>query len=137
MNLTSMNTVVLGIDQNIDRAMAQVETILDLFDIENTEVYLLHDFEDNPEGASVTQVDAVKRAREDLEDAGVTVELREGSGDPAESIIETAEHLEADAICVAGRERSPAGKMLFGSVSQSVVLNTERPVLVCSAKRDE
>jgi len=127
-----MKSIVLGIDQNVDRAAAQAETVINLFDIDNTRAYLLHDFVDNPEGASVTQVDAVKRAQEHLEDAGVAVELREGSGDPAESILETAEELDADAICVAGRNRSPAGKVLFGSVTQSVVLNTDRPVLICS-----
>ena len=128
-----MKDVLLGIDQSVDRAVAQAETVLDLFDDEDIHAYLLHDFVDNPEGASVVQVDSVKRAKEVFEDAGVGVELREGSGDPAESIINYADDLDADAICVAGRKRSPAGKMLFGSVSQSVILNTERPVLLCSA----
>lgn len=128
-----MKDVLLGIDQSVDRAVAQAETVLDLFDDESLQVYLLHDFIDNPEGASVIQVDSVKRAKETFENAGVSVELREGSGDPAESIINHAEELDADAICVAGRKRSPAGKMLFGSVSQSVILNTERPVLLCSS----
>ena len=127
-----MKDVLFGIDQDVDRAVAQVNTVLELFDADNIHAYLLHDFVDNPEGASVVQVDAVKRAEDLLEDAGVPVDLREGSGDPAESIIESAESLDADAICIAGRKRSPAGKMLFGSVSQSVILNTQRPVLLCS-----
>lgn len=126
-----MNDILLGIDQNVERAATQAETVIDLFDVDDTRAYLLHDFVDNPEGASVTQVDAIKRAQERLEDAGVTVELREGSGDPASSIIETADELDVDSICVAGRNRTPAGKMLFGSVAQSVVLNTDRPVLIC------
>lgn len=126
-----MNDVVLAIDQNVERATTKAETVIDLFDVDDVRAYLLHDFVDNPEGASVTQVEAVKRAQELLEAAGVPVELREGSGEPAESIITTAEELDADAICVGGRNRSPAGKVLFGSVSQSVVLNTERPVLIC------
>ncbi|WP_254532655.1 universal stress protein [Natrinema gelatinilyticum] len=130
-----MKAIVLGIDQNADRAASQAETVIDLFDIDNICAYLLHDFADNPEGASVIQVDAVKRAQELLEDAGVAVELREGSGDPARSIIETANKLDADAICVAGRNRSPAGKVLFGSVTQSVVLNTDRPVLICGDRQ--
>jgi nucleotide-binding universal stress UspA family protein len=132
-----MKDVLLGIDQSTDRAVEQAETVLDLFEAEDIHADLLHDFEDNPEGASVVQVDSVKRAKELFEEAGVPVSLREGSGDPAESIVQHAEELDADAVCVAGRKRSPAGKMLFGSVSQSVILNTDRPVLLCSGLRQE
>lgn len=131
-----MTTVLLGIDESIERAVAQSETVLDLFDPATLTVHLLHDFEENPEGASVTQVASVKRARERFEEAGVTAELRESSGDPAESILDTADTIDADAICVAGRKRSPAGKALFGSVSQSVILHTEYPVLICSADEE-
>ena len=132
-----MKDVLLGIDQSVERAVEQAETVLDLFEVDNIQVYLLHDFEENPEGASVVQVDSVKRATEIFEEAGVSVSLREGSGDPAESIVQHAEDLDADAVCVAGRKRSPAGKMLFGSVSQSVILNTDRPVLTCSVSQQE
>lgn len=132
-----MTEVLLGIDTDETRAITQAETVIDLFGAENLRAYLLHDFVDNPEGASVLQVDAVQRARERLDGAAAEVELHEGSGDPAESIVATAEELDVDAVCVAGRKRSPAGKMLFGSVSQSVVLNTERPVLVCSTHDTE
>lgn len=127
-----MKDVLIGIDQSVDRAVEQAKTVVDLFEEDDIHAYLLHDFVDNPEGASVVQVDSVKRAKEVLEEAGVSVTLRAESGDPAESIVQHAEELDADAVCVAGRKRSPAGKMLFGSVSQSVVLNTNRPVLICS-----
>jgi nucleotide-binding universal stress UspA family protein len=128
-----MTDVLLGIDQSVDRAMAQTETVLDLFDTDDITAYLLHDFVDNPEGASVVQIKSVRRARDRFRDAGVTVELLEESGDPAQSILDAADDIDADAICVAGRKRSPAGKALFGSVSQSVILNTDRPVLTCGA----
>jgi len=127
-----MTEVLLGIDTSEQRARAQAETVVDLFDTADLEAYLLHDFVDNPEGASVVQVDAVHRAQEILEAADVPVSLREGSGEPAASIVKAAADLDVDAICVAGRKRSPAGKMLFGSVSQSVILESDRPVLLCS-----
>jgi len=53
------------------------------------------------------------------------VKLREGNGDPAESIIDCTDEIDADAICVVGRKHSPASKMLFGSVSQAVTPDTE------------
>jgi len=127
-----MNQLLLAIDESIERATAQVETTLDLFNGDDVTAYLLHDFVDNPEGASVSQVDAVTRAQSLLEAEGVTVEFRERSGEPARSIVETADDLDVDAVCVAGRKRSPTGKVLFGSVTQSVILQTDRPVIVCS-----
>ncbi|MEF8776819.1 MAG: universal stress protein [Haloarculaceae archaeon] len=80
----------------------------------------------------MVQVESVHRAQEVLEAADVPVSLREGSGGPATSIVETAADLDVDAVCVAGRQRSPAGKMFFGSVSQSVILESDRPVLPSS-----
>jgi len=130
--LSIMTELLLGIDEDEDRAISQAETVIDLFGPDALHVYLLHDFVDNPEGASVTQIKSVQRAQEVLEAAGASVELRGESGDPAQSIIRTADRLDVDAICVAGRKRSPTGKALFGSVSQEVILNTDRPVLFSS-----
>jgi nucleotide-binding universal stress UspA family protein len=131
-----MKDVLLGIDESEERAVVQAETAVDLFDTDDLRAHLLHDFVENPEGASVIQVGAVNRAAELLEEHGVEIEYHEGSGDPADSIIDTAEQLDADAICVAGRKRSRTGKLLFGSVSQGVILGTERAVLVCSVSQD-
>lgn len=131
-----MREILLGIDQSEERAKKQAQTVVDMFDTNDLLAHLLHDFTENPEGASVMQVGAVHRAEEVLEDHDVKIEYHEGSGEPAESIIDTAERLDVDAIVVAGRKRSPTGKLLFGSVSQEVILGTERPVLVCSATED-
>ena len=131
-----MKEILLAIDESEDRARAQADTVIDLFDLADVRGHLLHDFVDNPEGASVNQVSAVRRASETLEAAGVEVQYHERSGVPAESIIEVATEIDADAICIAGRKRTPTGKLLFGSVSQKVLLNTERPVLACSVHHD-
>jgi nucleotide-binding universal stress UspA family protein len=52
------------------------------------------------------------------------------SGDPAQAIIDVADEADADLIVVGGRRRSLAGKALFGSVTQRVILNAGRSVLV-------
>jgi nucleotide-binding universal stress UspA family protein len=125
-----MYEVLVPIDQDESRAIAQAKAVAALPSA-GTDVtaHLIHIFSDNPTGASVTQVAAVRRAREVLEDAGVEYVLDEESGSPAEEIVERADELDVDAICVAGRKRSPTGKALFGSVSQNVILETNRTVL--------
>ena len=50
-------------------------------------------------------------------------------GDPAEEIVKEAEKLEARFIVVGGRKRSPVGKAVFGSTSQSVLLRSDSPVV--------
>ncbi|WP_222914454.1 universal stress protein [Natrinema sp. SYSU A 869] len=61
----------------------------------------------------------------------VTVETTETGliGDPADEIIEYAEDHDARYIVIGPRRRSQTGKILFGSVAQTVLLNTNRPVV--------
>jgi nucleotide-binding universal stress UspA family protein len=131
-----MFTVVSGIDTNEERALEQARTISSLPHAdEEVRAILVHVFGENPEGGTVEQIRAVRRARDHLRDAGVDVELEGASGGPAEAILSAAERAEADQIVVAGRSRSPTGKVLFGSVTQSVILDADRPVLVSPTER--
>ncbi|WP_336330327.1 universal stress protein [Haloarcula sp. CGMCC 1.2071] len=132
-----MYEIVAGIDKSEARGTAIAEAITEIpMDASEVRVTLLHDFEENPEGASVDQVASVRRAREVLEEAGVEVALEESSGEPADAILRLADEHDADMIVVAGRKRTPTGKVLFGSVTQSVILGTDRSVLVCSGKEE-
>jgi nucleotide-binding universal stress UspA family protein len=132
-----MYEIVAGIDKSEARGTAIAEAITEIpMDASQVRVTLLHDFEENPEGASVDQVASVRRAREVLEDAGVEVALEESSGEPADAILRLADEQDADMIVVAGRKRTPTGKVLFGSVTQSVILGTDRSVLVCSGEEE-
>lgn len=128
-----MYEVILGIDNSERRSIAQAETVADLPNApETVHATLFHDFTENPTGASVHQVASVRRAKEHLEEAGVDVTLQASSGDPAREILARADERDADLVCLAGRKRTPAGKAVFGSVTQEVILNADRPVLVCS-----
>ena len=128
-----MYTIVAGIDTDKERAVAQAETIADMpMDTDEVEAVLTHSFEENRSGASVAQVSSVQRAQSILEDAGIDVVLEEaGSDDPAATVLQFAEEYDADLVAVAGRKRSPTKKVVFGSVSQEIILNAHRPVLVC------
>lgn len=50
-------------------------------------------------------------------------------GNPADCIVEEADRLDARYVVIGGRRRSPTGKALFGSVTQTVLLRSESPVL--------
>lgn len=50
-------------------------------------------------------------------------------GDPADRIVDYAAENDARYIVTAARKRSPAGKLLFGSVAQSILLNAGCPVI--------
>jgi nucleotide-binding universal stress UspA family protein len=132
-----MYEIIAGIDESEERAVAQAESVTGMpMDHEQVHVTILHDFTDNPAGASVHQVASVKRAKEIFEAEGVEVTLEESSGEPAQAILDHAEERDADLIVLAGRKRTPTGKVLFGSVTQSVILGDDRDVLVVDAGED-
>ncbi|MCH7660977.1 MAG: universal stress protein, partial [Euryarchaeota archaeon] len=51
-------------------------------------------------------------------------------GAPDETILDYVEENEIDIVVIGGRKRTPAGKLLFGSVTQSVILHADVPVTV-------
>lgn len=54
-------------------------------------------------------------------------------GNPGKKVVEYAEEVDARYLVVGGRARSPVGKAIFGSVTQSILLSTERPVVAVTA----
>lgn len=66
-----------------------------------------------------------------LDDASVdhTVHARlAGDGDAGDRIAEIADGIDAGLVIVGGRGRTPAGKAVFGSTAQTVMLNAPCPV---------
>ncbi|MDS0293401.1 universal stress protein [Halogeometricum luteum] len=126
-----MYHVVVGVDEEEEHARRCVEEVVNLpGESSEKRVTLIHSFVDNPSGASATQVHSVREASETLEAAGIEYDVEESSGDPADAIVSVADDVDADLVVVGGRKRSPAGKALFGSVTQSVILGADRPVMV-------
>lgn len=50
-------------------------------------------------------------------------------GDPTEEVLAVARELDARYVVIGGRRRSPVGKALFGSTTQEVLLESDRPVV--------
>lgn len=128
-----MKTILFCIDTDVERARKQVESITDLpFKQDQIRIVVYHVFRGKDEQADAEQLKSVIYVTETLEDAGYSVDVQQSSGDASRHILEKAESIEADMISLAGRNRSPTGKVLFGSVTQDVVLDTERTVLLSS-----
>jgi len=49
--------------------------------------------------------------------------------EPEEDIVEFADEVNASLIVIGVRKRRPAGKLLFGSVAQQVILQAKQPVV--------
>ncbi len=62
-------------------------------------------------------------------DAPDDVVLQGRVGDPVEEVLAEADRRDARYLVVGRRKRSPVGKAVFGSVTQSLLLNAERPVV--------
>jgi nucleotide-binding universal stress UspA family protein len=134
-----MYQVLVPVDTNEQRALTQAEFVTSLPHaadaVTATVLFVFHgEIEELPEDlrqfGSAQRVGAVRRVVEHLEEHDVDVEIRDDSGDSAEDILRTAEEDDVDLIALGGRKRSPAAKAIFGSVSMSVLRNTDRPVVL-------
>lgn len=142
-----MYSILLPVHTNVERALSQAKYVATLADEGlDLHAYVLFVFTgkerspDTPEEMkrfdSPMRIDAVKRTTEVLDDADVEYTIQEDSGEVAADILDDAEELDVDDIVLGGRKRSPAGKILFGSVTQEVLLNTDRPVTVTTAQEE-
>ena len=143
-----MYTVLVAVDAERETARLAAETVTNYpCAAEKVEATLLNvqkEFRTPDEGAEVSSEEfydedefpaSVSVAQEILTEAGVSTTRRREHGAPAERIVAVADELDADDIVIANEKRSPAGKALFGSVTQSVLLDTDRPVTVVSRDR--
>lgn len=132
-----MHTILMPVTANIDRAMGQAETIASLPLIrEEVNVVIINVLDEDasiPESSDMLKperLDSIRQTKSFLEDQGISVETKRVAGDPVRTIVELANEINADSIFVGGTKRSPAGKAVFGSTSQKIILNAQQPVTV-------
>lgn len=79
---------------------------------------------------------ATEFAADAIEDAGIEAEAVGLVGAPDDEIVNYANKQNADYIVIGGRKQSPVGKALFGSVSQSILLDARQPVVALTRSSD-
>lgn len=128
-----MYHVVLGVGEDDDQARTKAEAVVDLpgppAAVRATVVHITEDPDLDP-----LTVDSVRETREYLQDAGIETAVTTTDGHPTRAIAAVAHDLDADAISVGGRHRSPAGKVQLRSGAEAVILNTDLPVIVAGRR---
>lgn len=139
-----MYRVLLPVDEDVERGLTQARTVANLPHAnESVEALVLHVFQDDDrmdpgsDDRSPPDVESVREARSFLDEQGVDTEVLADRNDPIEAILDQAADHDVDAIVIGGRKRSPAGKVLFGSVSHSVLMNTDTPVILTGVANGE
>ena len=77
--------------------------------------------------------DEIDRAVGPDSDVAWKLHLQSVSGDVGDAIVDLAGRLRPDLLVVGARRRSPVGKALLGSVTQTIILEASVPVLVVKA----
>lgn len=152
----AMYRILLPVDENESRGRAQAEAILARPDDVFVDVVHVHEQVSGPDAEwaaggfseeyaeemdenlreRATLPSSAELVTELLESGDIDYEVHESTGDPAETILEAADDLDSDAIVIGMEKRSPIGKVLFGSVAQAVILDSDRPVTVVSPADD-
>ena len=81
------------------------------------------------------RVGLLETARQNLDQAGiggVEVDVRVATGvdDVAAAVLDAAKQVDTEVLVIGARRRSPVGKLVLGSATQSIILDADIPVLV-------
>lgn len=144
---TGIETILLAVDTaDEERAERLAEETIDVAGPTDAEVVLLHVFTDDEfedvrakldvdaeseastPDAVATRHTTTRTISKALSAADVPHTIRGAVGDHADEIVDAAEAIDADRVVVGGRNRSPTGKAVFGSVAQEVILTSPSPV---------
>ncbi|WP_144925406.1 universal stress protein [Halorubrum salsamenti] len=142
----ALDTLLLAVGPgDSDRTDQLARTVVDIAGPGGTTVVLLHVFTQEEydsatnnlgidDASEVTADDVARRhgtvrsISKTFEEDGIDYEIRGAIGTHADEIVRLATDTDSDLVVVGGRGRSPAGKAVFGSTAQEVILAAPCPV---------
>lgn len=127
--------VLVPVDQGRERALNQAEFVAALPGAaENVRATVLYVFRHQDYAGAppheFEEIGAAVAAAEYLEEQDIPVERTTVGGEVARKILDTAADADASSIVMGGRKRTGVQKVLMGSISQDVLLSSERPVTI-------
>lgn len=139
------DTVLVPVRNHAQWARAVADVVTDVEDAD-TEAVVLHVFDDDEVASTRSNLDdgslgmddlasrktGVSAAIDVLSDAGFDARPNgvHEDGRTADAILDVVDSADADRVYLYGRNRSPAGKAVFGSTPQRVILNSDVPVTI-------
>lgn len=139
----TLSTLVVAVGPgDADRIESLANAVTEVAVPTGANVVLLHVFDaddlaavrdqlDDPEASATAAARRQKTVRDltaAFDDADVDYDVRGSVGEKSDAIVSVAEETDAGRVFVAGRDRSPTGKAVFGSTAQSVMLSAPCPV---------
>lgn len=134
--------IVAAVDQS-ERSKSVIKQAQELADIYGVELHVVH-VGSFPVGHTPSEslqnstVDINQAQEEAMEIAAEVADQIEGReefeavgliGDPAEELINYSAEHNAEYIVVSGRKQSSLGRIVSGSVTQSLLLSADRPIV--------
>lgn len=140
-----LRTILLGVGGRDDSRVDALVDVVKEVASSNTTVIIVHVFDTDSYKETVKQVantedehiepdelaaqmSTTEEITGRLEADSIDYEARATTGRKGDGVVEIAEEVDADRVIIGGRQRSPAGKALFGSTAQKVMLNAPCPV---------
>lgn len=151
----TFETVLLAIGPKEDETRLEnlAATVVDLAGPAGATVELLHVFEDDEFEGIMGRLDnefapdatpaevashlsSIRAIEDRLDAAGIECNVDGAIGNYGPLIVREAENLNSDIVVVGGQKQSPAGKAMFGSTAQHVLLNAHCPVVFVKGPRE-
>jgi nucleotide-binding universal stress UspA family protein len=131
-----MYQVLVPVDDDEERALDQAKFVEELpHASDSVFVTVAHAFTGEerrlPEGEPMeTTVRSVRKVVEALDEEDIEFEVVELELPPDKGIKQLSNEIDANLIAMGGKQRSPVGKMIFGSETRQVIINSDRTVAV-------